>query len=109
MKKVFYSVRATCRDEAQRAAYLAWLVPHHTEAMIAHGALTATVCSLETGDPAAGPAVEAHYTYPSREAFDAYVRDHAPKLRGDSQKHFPPDCGITFERRLGEVAWASCP
>jgi hypothetical protein len=42
--------------------------------------------------------------FPSRKAFDTYLRDHAPALRADSLKHFPPESGITFERQVAEIA-----
>lgn len=102
MSKILYIVRATCRDAAQREVYQNWLVPHHTEGMMKFGATSVRVALFEIADGASGPAIEAHYTYDSREAFDTYVREHAPAMRGDSAKHFPPDCGIVFERRLGE-------
>ena len=48
--------------------------------------------------------VETQYTFPSRKAFDDYVRLHAPALRADGLKHFPPDSGITYERQVAEIA-----
>ena len=38
---------------------------------------------------------------------EAYLRDHAPALRADGLKHFPPESGVTFERRTGELGYAS--
>jgi hypothetical protein len=48
--------------------------------------------------------VETQYVFPSRKAFDTYVRDHAPALRADGLKHFPPESGVTYERQVAEVA-----
>jgi hypothetical protein len=42
--------------------------------------------------------------FPSRKAFDTYLHDHAPALRADGQKHFPPESGITYERQVAEIA-----
>jgi|CXWL01.1.fsa_nt_gi hypothetical protein len=53
----------------------------------------------------AAPAiVETQYVFPSRKAYDAYIRDHAPALRADGLKHFPPDSGVTSERQVAEIA-----
>jgi len=48
--------------------------------------------------------VEVQYTFPSRKAFDTYVHDHAPALRADGLKHFPPEAGLTYERQVAEIA-----
>lgn len=102
MSQILYIVRATCRDAAQRETYRAWLVPHHTDGMLRYDATSVRVTLFDLAEDGTA-ALEAHYTYPSREAFETYVREHAPAMRGDSAKHFPPDCGIIFERRLGEL------
>jgi hypothetical protein len=53
----------------------------------------------------AAPAiVETQYVFPSRKAYDAYIRDHAPALRADGLKHFPPESGVTSERQVAEIA-----
>lgn len=48
--------------------------------------------------------VETQYVFPSRKAFDDYVRDHAPALRADGLKHFPPESGLTYSRQVAEIA-----
>lgn len=48
--------------------------------------------------------VETQYVFPSRKAYDTYVRDHAPALRADGLKHFPPESGVTYERQVAEIA-----
>jgi hypothetical protein len=48
--------------------------------------------------------VETQYTFPSRKAFDDYVRLHAPALRADNLKNFPPESGVTSERQVAEIA-----
>jgi hypothetical protein len=32
------------------------------------------------------------------------VRHHAPALRADGLKHFPPESGVTTERQVAEIA-----
>ena len=113
MARLLYTVRVTCKDLHQRGRYLAWLVPSHVEAVKAAGAEAVRVTLYDADpnaapdSPAARPAVENAYVFPSRKAFDSYVRDHAPALREDGLKHFPPESGVTFERKLGEIAYES--
>jgi hypothetical protein len=58
----------------------------------------------DRADDAVPGVVETQYVFPSRKAFDTYMRDHAPALRANAQKHFPPESGITFERQVAEIA-----
>jgi hypothetical protein len=43
------------------------------------------------------------YHFPSREAFAAYERDHAPRLRADGLRRFPPERGVSYRRSVGVV------
>ena len=118
MPEILYTVRATCRDVHQRGRFLSWLSPDHVLAVKAGGA-TAVRIVLPLPDDRSGqtPAgtvsregesatavVETQYVFPSRKAFDAYLRDHAPALRADAMKHFPPESGVTFARQVAEIA-----
>jgi hypothetical protein len=113
MPRLLYTVRVSCNDLQQRGRFLSWLVPSHVEAVKAAGAKAVRVNLYEAdpvaspGSPASRPAVENEYVFPSRKAFEVYLRDHAPALRADGLKHFPPESGVTFERKLGEVAYES--
>jgi hypothetical protein len=55
-------------------------------------------------EPAERAVVEVQYVFPSRKAFDTYLRDHAPALRADGLKHFPPESGVTSTRQVAEIA-----
>ena len=112
MPAILYTVRANCVSLQQRGRYLAWLSPNHILELIKHGATGARIVLPDrAGDTApARPelveraVVETQYVFPSRKAFDEYVRDHAPALRADGLKHFPADSGITYERQVAEIA-----
>lgn len=105
MPEILYTVRATCRDVQQRGRFLSWLTPDHVLAVKAGGA-TAVRIVLPLPDRANDPSavVETQYVFPSRKAFDAYLRDHAPALRADAMKHFPSESGVTFARQVAEIA-----
>jgi hypothetical protein len=112
MPKILYTVRAICPDVKVRGRYLSWLVPDHLLAVQAGGASSARVVLpgvskdiAQAVNLAEGPAVvETQYVFPSRTAFEAYLRDHAPALRADGLKYFPPESGITYERQVAEIA-----
>ena len=104
MPSILYTVRATCRDLPQRGRFLAWLAPNHLLQVKAGGAGAVRVVLPDREGEAAPAVVETHYAFPSRKSFDAYVRDHAPALRADALKHFPPESGVTFARQVAEIA-----
>jgi hypothetical protein len=112
MPKILYTVRATLPTVQLRGRFLSWLVPDHIMAVKAAGAEAVRVVLPDRAadDAPASPehveraTVETQYVFPSRKAFDTYVRDHAPALRADGLKHFPPATGIVYERQVAEVA-----
>jgi hypothetical protein len=68
------------------------------------GATGARIVLPDRASDAAPALVETHYTFPSRKAFDDYLRLHAPVLRADGLKHFPPESGVSSERQVAEIA-----
>ena len=104
MPKILYTVRATLPTVPQRGRFLSWLVPNHVLAVKAGGAEGVRVVLPDRANEGAPAVVETQYVFPSRKAFDTYVRDHAPAMRADALKHFPPESGVTFERQVAEIA-----
>ena len=104
MPEILYTVRATCKDAQQRGRFLSWLTPDHVLAVKAGGATAVRIVLPEREGESAPAVVETQYVFPSRKAFDAYLRDHAPALRADAMKHFPPESGVTFARQVAEIA-----
>ena len=104
MPALLYTVRVTCPSLPVRGRFLAWLAPNHLLQVKAGGATTARVVLPDRADESAPALVETQYTFRSRKALDTYLRDHAPALRADALKHFPPESGITFERQIAEIA-----
>ena len=104
MPQILYTVRASCRDAQQRGRYLAWLSPNHVMELMKAGATGVRIVLPDQVSPTDRAVVETQYSFPSRKAYDDYVRIHAPALRADGLKHFPPDCGITYERQVAEIA-----
>ncbi len=120
MPTILYTVRATCPSIQVRGRFLAWLTPSHVLQVLAGGATSVRIVlpdresdsalagpELARGEPAESAeraVVETQYVFPSRKAFDEYVRDHAPALRADGLKHFPPESGVTYTRQVAEIA-----
>lgn len=110
MPIILYTVRTTCPSIQVRGRYLSWLSPNHIMQVMQGGATNARIVLPDRITDPARPelaeraVVEVQYVFPSRKAFDAYVRDHAPALRADGLKHFPPESGLTFERQVAEIA-----
>jgi hypothetical protein len=99
MGRVVYSVFATFTDPALADEWLRWLAAGHVAEVLGAGATDVEVVELD-GAPRS---FEVRYHFPSREAFAAYERDHAPRLRADGLRLFPVERGVTYRRAVGVV------
>ncbi len=104
MPAILYSVRVTCPSVQVRGRFLSWLAPNHILEVKARGATAARVILLDRENESGPAIVETQYVFPSRKAYDTYVREHAAAMRADAQKHFPPESGVTFARQVAELA-----
>ena len=104
MPRILYTVRAALPTVQLRGRYLSWLVPDHLLAVKAAGAEAARVVLPDRASETAPAIVEVQYVFSSRTSFDTYVRLHAPALRADGLKHFPPETGLSYERQVAEIA-----
>ncbi len=93
-----YTVACTFVDANVARDWLAWLENGHLADVCACGAVSAEAVQMD------GPGItyEARYLFPSREAFDGYERDHAPRLRAEGLEKFPLDLGLSYRRSVGE-------
>lgn len=108
---VAYTVRIECPSAALASEMVAWLVGGHVAEVCAAGALRAEVAVVDdaVGDDGGARSdglrrIECRYLFATRDAFAAYERDHAPRLRADGLRRFPPAAGVRYERSVGEVA-----
>jgi hypothetical protein len=97
--EVAYTVAAAFDDPAVAAEWLRWLTDGHVAAVLAGGATAAEVVELD------GPkrSFEVRYRFPSQQAFAAYERDHASRLRAEGLQRFPPERGVSYRRTLGVI------
>jgi Domain of unknown function (DUF4286) len=99
MSEIIYTVTATLPDTNTAGEWLRWLREGHIAAILASGATAAEIIAVD-GKP---NWFEVRYRFPSREAFDRYEREIAPRLRAEGLKRFPVDRGIVYQRSVGVV------
>src|SRR5215208_743743 len=99
-QQVAYTVSVTFADPAVADEWLRWLFPDHLRAVLAAGAADAEVVELD------GPerTFEVRYHFTSRAALAGYEQEHAPRLRAEGLKLFPPERGITYRRTVGQAS-----
>jgi hypothetical protein len=97
MSEIAYTVTASFSDAALAENWLRWLREGHVAAVLAGGAARAEIVALD--DPAL--CYEVRYHFPSREAYERYERDFAPRLRAEGLRLFPT--GIRYSRSVGAV------
>ncbi len=95
-----YTVRCEFDDPAVAERWARWIADEHLAEVCAAGAAGGDLVRLD-GNP---PCCEVRYRFASREAFEAYERDHAPRLRSEGLAKFPLELGLRYERSTGEIA-----
>ena len=82
-------------------AYAAWLDAHVRELVALPGFLGAQVSRVQPeagADDAEAVVYCCHYRLRDQDAFAAYLRDHAPRMRADGRRRFGD--GFTASRRV---------
>ena len=102
MPQIAYTVTATFEDEQTCDDFVRWLRAGHISDVVRGGAASGSVIVIT--EPASPLSVECRYLFPSREAYDRYVVEHAPALRAEGLARFPSQRGVAFHRSVGEVA-----
>jgi dipeptidase E len=97
LAEVAYTVTASFRDAATAQEWLRWLRGGHIAEVLAGGATLAEIVAVD-GDELA---YEIRYRFSSAEAFARYEREHAPRLRAEGLRLFPPERGVTYRRSTG--------
>lgn len=90
-------------DDAVREAYRAWLGPHVAEILALPGFIGASVFAVrEPAPPAGRHAWCMQFRLHDVAALDAYLREHAPRLRADGVARFGGK--FTAARRVMQTA-----
>ena len=101
MPEVAYTVGATFANPVVADEWLRWLKGGHVAEVLAGGATAGYIIELDAAD--GGRSFEVRYRFPSRDAFARYESDHAPRLRAEGLRLFPPQRGITYRRSVGNI------
>lgn len=99
MSAISYMVTVTLPNETMAKAFLGWLQGGHVAEVLAGGASSAQIVSLD--QPA--HTFEIRYRFPSRASFERYERECAPRLRADGLQRFPTDQGVIYRRTSGLI------
>jgi len=99
--KVAYTVTARFQGPEKVGEYVTWLCGGHVGEVLAAGALSGEIVRLD-GSPEQ-PAVQTRYVFATREAFERYEREAAPRLRAEGLALFGPGTGVQFSREVGTV------
>ena len=105
-----YVVRIAIDDARVFDAYVDWLRDQHVGDVCASGARDADLLVMDgrQGEPLV---VEAHYRFVSRDAYEKYEREQAPRLRAQGLNELQrlgvePGRGVTIQRATGKaLAW----
>lgn len=106
MTAIAYTVIVTIADEARAKEWLGWLRDGHIADVMAGGAVRAEIVRLDGNDDSPNACVrtyEIRYRFDNRGKFEEYLETHAPRLREDGLKRFPPEAGFTYRRTTGEI------
>ena len=93
---ILYEVNLQAMPEIA-AAYRDWLVAHASEMLAFDGFLSADLFD-DAPDADGSVRIVVQYRVRDRAALDAYLRNHAPRMRADGQTRFPG--GFTATRRI---------
>lgn len=95
---VLYEVEATIADRETAERWVAWMLTEHLSDVRRCGALSGRLIELDGADHH----FVAQYEFASRDALNAYLHDHAPRLRAEGASRFPAD-KVTYTRRIGLI------
>jgi hypothetical protein len=98
-----YTVACDFTDASVAEAWLAWMRDEHLAEVCAAGALGAEAVRMDGAPDGITARCEVRYRFASREAFQRYERDEAPRLRAEGLKRFPLELGLRYTRTVGEI------
>jgi hypothetical protein len=97
--EIAYTVAATFADAPLAEAWLRWLREGHIAEVLAGGASRAEVVALDAPERT----YEVRYLFPSRDVFEHYLSEYAPRLRAEGLRLFPAEKGVRYCRSVGLV------
>jgi hypothetical protein len=102
MSQISYDVTCRVPGESKALEWLTWLKDEHVKEVIKCGARKADIIRFDD-DGKPGVLFQIRYFFDTRESLETYLEEHAPRLRDDGIKRFPPEQGFLYERHTGEL------
>lgn len=97
---ILYEVNAEFANASIADAWAKWVLDEHIADVVAAGASSGRLVRIDGDDDV--PRWSAQYEFTSRATLDAYLRDHAPRLREEGTRRFPSE-KVRYQRRVGEI------
>jgi hypothetical protein len=99
---IAYTVQCRIEKAEKAAEWLNWLRGGHIADVLAGGAESAEIVQMDREPGEADHVFEIRYRFASRETYEHYIAHHAPALRAEGLKRFPPEDGFSYKRSVGE-------
>ena len=105
MGQLLYTVRCRIDRPDQAAQWVSWMKDKHLAEVVQCGALKAELVLMDDASPtiAGQQCFEARYRFADRITYDAYINEHAPRLRAEGLALYPLELGFAYERTVGEM------
>jgi hypothetical protein len=100
MNEILYEVTTELIDPEIVSAWSSWIVREHIADVMNAGASSGRLFRIDTDDGT--PKFSVQYEFATRAALDAYLRDHAPRLRDEGMRRFSPE-KVRYSRRVGQL------
>lgn len=102
MPRIAYTVKCQIRNPDLAEKWLEWMKNEHIADVLAAGANDAELIKLESLIDPSVSCFEVRYHFENKDAYDAYLKNHAPTLRQKGMDKFPVDEGLVYSRTAGE-------
>lgn len=96
---MLYEVTTEFIDPDVVSAWSNWIVREHIADVVKAGATSGRLFRIDTDD--GSPRFSVQYQFASRAALDAYLRDHAPRLRDEGALRYSSE-KVRYSRRIGQ-------
>lgn len=99
---IAYTVICQIQNPSRAEQWVRWLEEEHIQDVLNAGAAKAELVQM-LSRPHEPLQFEVRYQFATQEAYETYIKDHAPALREEGLKRFPVEDGFTYSRTVGKI------
>ncbi len=99
MLRYTVACRFTCNDRQLADRWLEWLLQKHLQDVLDAGAQSAELFHIDDEVPH----YLIDYRFNSRDEFERYLAESAPRLRAEGLERFPLELGLQYQRSTGSA------